>query len=150
MQKLQHNLRTNFYTSNEQLLVPLSQRIGERPWGHLVYQHCNTTFSIIISSHVKRKDKVIKKRTEREQLLFVEQEVNRPDRHLLLTAWTWPNLKTQRTASKLNFSMTTTLHESNGGLFVSRNTDDHTVNAKFRKPWPTSGCVQCTQQANSI
>jgi len=30
MQKLQHKLKPKFYTSNEHLLAPLSQGIGER------------------------------------------------------------------------------------------------------------------------
>jgi len=42
----------------------MSQRIGERPWGHLAYQPCNTTFNTIINSLVKRKDKAIKTKTD--------------------------------------------------------------------------------------
>jgi len=52
-----------FLHKEHHLLVLLSQRIGERPRGHLFYQPCNTTFSNIIS-RVKRKDKVIKANTQ--------------------------------------------------------------------------------------
>jgi len=60
MQKLQHNWRQTS-ASNEHLLIHLSQRIGERPWGHQVYQPCNIAFNTIVSSQGNQK--VIKKNT---------------------------------------------------------------------------------------
>jgi len=47
----------------QHLLVPFSQRIGERSLGHLVYQPCNTTVSLVIR-HVKTKDNLIKTNTQ--------------------------------------------------------------------------------------
>ena len=61
-------LRAKFYTQ-QQSLVNLSQIFGETPRVHVVYQHCNRTFSTIISSHVKRKHKVIKTDT---QIIFTQ------------------------------------------------------------------------------
>ena len=76
-------LRAKFYTQ-QQSLVNLSQIFGETPRVHVVYQHCNGTFSTIISSHVKRKHKVIKTDT---QIIFTQWGYAYAGEGMLMQVW---------------------------------------------------------------